>query len=439
LSFGEGSSGQGSFAEGSASESRTGSPDIGNPARGPDFDDDGFHDLAVGMPGSSVPGTGEGAGAVVVVMGSATGLTADRSQLWHQDSDDLLGAAKRHDGFGSSVIGRDVDGDTIDDVAVGVCGEDDPQGAGAVQVLYGSLTGLGSVGNQLIRQPGSVPRRHEKFGYALGAGHLDEVDVLFELIASAHDDVHGEEGAGAVTVMYGTPDGVSLELVERWTQRTAGVLGKAEPNDAYGRSLAVADVDNDDNSELAIGVQESFEGAAAAGAVAVLYGTFTGLGTDRDQLWSQDSPDVVDEAEPQDGFGNDVVLGDFDNDGFNDLGVAVAEEGFDGLDRAGAVHIVYGTAAGLDPARGQLWTRPDLGGIAATDDRFGAAITLATSTATRSSTWSSAFPAHRSRADRWRCCMGRPPVSARTRTRLSTRLPSGGRVSARPATASVRR
>jgi hypothetical protein len=65
-----------------------------------DFDGDGFDDLAIGVPEEDVGGASD-AGAVNVLFGSAAGLTAAGSQIWHQDSAGVPGAAENFDRFGN--------------------------------------------------------------------------------------------------------------------------------------------------------------------------------------------------------------------------------------------------------------------------------------------------------------------------------------------------
>ena len=65
-----------------------------------DFDDDGFVDLAVGVPGEDVEARAD-AGAVVVLYGSAAGLTGSRAQLFHQDLPQLVDRAEIGDRFGA--------------------------------------------------------------------------------------------------------------------------------------------------------------------------------------------------------------------------------------------------------------------------------------------------------------------------------------------------
>ena len=52
---------------------------------GCDYNGDGFDDLAIGVPDEDI-GAISNAGAVNVLYGSASGLTAAGDQLWHQDS-----------------------------------------------------------------------------------------------------------------------------------------------------------------------------------------------------------------------------------------------------------------------------------------------------------------------------------------------------------------
>jgi hypothetical protein len=69
------------------------------------FDNDSFADLAIGVPGESVGSIG-GAGGINVLYGSASGLTANGSQFWSQDSQGIIGVAEAEDFFGSSLSGR---------------------------------------------------------------------------------------------------------------------------------------------------------------------------------------------------------------------------------------------------------------------------------------------------------------------------------------------
>jgi hypothetical protein len=69
---------------------------------GPDFNNDGFGDLAVGAPGETVGGR-PGAGAVSVVKNDDSGFLATGSQLFYQGAAGVPGTAETGDGFGSAL------------------------------------------------------------------------------------------------------------------------------------------------------------------------------------------------------------------------------------------------------------------------------------------------------------------------------------------------
>jgi len=135
---------------------------------------------------------------------------------------------------------------------------------------------------------------------------------------------------------------------------------------------------------LAIGVDgEDLTGTNNEGAVNVIYGSpkglHKGLGLP-DQFWHQDSPGIVDTAEPFDLFGSELAVGDFNADGFDDLAIGVPFEDLGGTNE-GAVSVIYGSAFGLHENLGllnQFWTQ-DSQGITDTAeglDQFGHALTV---------------------------------------------------------------
>ena len=113
-----------------------------------DFDGDTFADLAIGVPADSDNG-GAASGAVNVLYGTASGLSANRTQLWTRDDPNVRGTADAYDYFGSSVTCADFNGDGFADLAIGVPFSD-PSGeadAGTVSVIFGSPSGLQASGS----------------------------------------------------------------------------------------------------------------------------------------------------------------------------------------------------------------------------------------------------------------------------------------------------
>ncbi|MCP4407294.1 MAG: S8 family serine peptidase, partial [Gammaproteobacteria bacterium] len=135
-----------------------------------DFNGDGFDDLAIGVPGESI-GSLSGAGAVNVIYGSSTGLKSAGDQLWHQNTVGIEGGAEAGDRLGASVSTGDFNKDGYTDLAIGVPGESigSLSGAGAVNVIYGSSTGLKSAGDQLWHQNTAGIEGGAEAGDRLGA------------------------------------------------------------------------------------------------------------------------------------------------------------------------------------------------------------------------------------------------------------------------------
>ena len=68
-----------------------------------DFNNDGFFDLAIGVPGESL-GSVAGAGVLHVLYDSVSGLTAQGNQLWHLDSPGIIGSPDSSDAFGGALV-----------------------------------------------------------------------------------------------------------------------------------------------------------------------------------------------------------------------------------------------------------------------------------------------------------------------------------------------
>jgi hypothetical protein len=353
-------------------------------------------DLAIGVPREGV-GSASQAGVVHVLFGSITGLSANGAQLWNEDSPGLLtDGVEAGDTFGGSLAAANLGKSARADLAIGIPHEDVApsaiKDAGAVLILYGSTKGPSSAGNQMWTQnsagvAGDGAEAGDGFGFSLAAADFGKSSFADLAIGVTAESLGTAKFAGAVNVLYGSTHGLSPAGDQFWSQNSPGILDQAEGavdpddiSDLFSWSLAAGNFGKGPQSDLAVGVQgENLGGKHDVGAVNVLYGTATGLGAKGNQFWNQDSPGVLDVAEPQgagatgDMFGAAVLGADFGKSGRDDLAVGVPSEDIGTITEAGAVNVLYGSAAGLTATGDQFWhqDRPGIKDVVEEDDVFG--------------------------------------------------------------------
>jgi hypothetical protein len=239
-----------------------------------------------------------------------------------------------------SDVAADFNNDGVDDLAIGVPGETvggpENEIAGAVNVLYGAGSGLSGTGGQLFAQVGGTIEFRDRFGEALAAGDFNGDGVADLAAGASGEDVGSVDDAGAVSVLYGSADGLTAAGGRLFIQ----VGSAAETQDWFGWALAAGDFNQDGFTDLAAGAPfETVSNAFAAGAVSVLYGSAGGLTTSGGRLFTQ----VAGNPEVGDQFGSTLAAGDFNQDGFVDLAAGAQGE----AGGAGAVSVLPGSATGL--------------------------------------------------------------------------------------------
>jgi hypothetical protein len=248
----------------------------------------------------------------------------------------------------------DFNGDGFEDLAVGVPYEDIAAedgtaiiDAGAVNVIYGSSTGLAAARDQFFHQDitGIRDRAEEgdRFGTVLATGDFNG-DRFTDLAIGVPQEDGSVANTGIVHVLFGSRDGLSASGSVLLSQNVVGLVDAT--NDNFGQALAAGDFDRDGRSDLAIGIPNE-DAPTDAGAVIILHGSATGF--TNIQVWDQDSLGVDEVAETGDHFGADLAAGDFNGDGRSDLAIGVAGEDFEESNTfdVGGVNILYGSDEGL--------------------------------------------------------------------------------------------
>lgn len=247
--------------------------DFGETLEVADFDNDGYDDLAIGVPGESSSFVGvsynHGHGGVNIIYGSDDGLTVVGNQYFDQDSGSIEGHAEGGDYFGTSLSHGDFNGDGYADLVVGVpdegigsedgifVGGNEKEYAGAVNVIYGSSSGLDDEDNQ-----GWDKGLTEIPGFAASKDFFGAQTVSGDFNADGYDDlaisVPGFNSAsGEVIVIYGSSDRLQATKANGAIVNTQVWGGKG--------NLSVEDVDGDGFVDLQIGNSR------------VRYGSETGL------------------------------------------------------------------------------------------------------------------------------------------------------------------
>ena len=203
------------------------------------------------------------------------------------------------------------------------------------------------------------------------------------------EDIGSLDGAGAVNVLYGSAGGL-VASSDVFFQGSNGVGGTADENDTFGRTIAQGLFNDDEFFDLAVGSPgESDGGASASGAVNILYGSAGGL---------TGGPQLQSNPETNDRFGESLAAGDFNGDDFFDLAVGVPGENIGTTGDAGAVTILFGSAAGITTAGAQTIFQGS-GGIAGSAealDQFGTSLASGLLAGDDVATWSSGCPARTS-------------------------------------------
>jgi hypothetical protein len=324
-----------------------------------DFNDDGYTDVATGVPHESTK-AGANVGGVNVLFGSASGLTAAGNEFFH--------GANAGDDFGTSLAAGNFDGSAGRDLAVGAPHASYNGAAGAGKVYWLSSNAMGLHGPHGTGD--LVPQANAHCGASLASGNFDnDPNGYADVAAGCPDGSYGLSNDGSVEIHIGSANGLG-------SASQSLTLANDQAGAAFGSAMAAANFGKDasgGSDDLAVGAPLfDVQGVSDAGEIEVFY-----FGSNPShQVFSQGSAGIFGTPEAGDILGAALTTGNFDNDGFADVAIGVPGESVGSTPGAGGMNVLYGSSGGLSATGSQFWSQGSpgiLGGVGA-EDFFGGAL-----------------------------------------------------------------
>jgi len=340
-----------------------------------DLDDDGVTDLAVGAVFDDDGGASQG--AVWILFLNADG-TVKATQKISETAGGLGAVLDPGDFFGRAVAGLgDLDGDGVEDLAVGAERDDDLADRGAVWILFLNTDGTVKASQKISPTAGGFGGTLDSLDFFGGSlaflGDLDG-DGVGDLAVGAYGDDDGGSAQGAMWILFLDTDG-TVQASQKISETVGGFGGVLDVGDSFGYSSApVGDLDGDGVTDLAVGAHHDDDGGIDQGAVWILF-----LNTDGTVKASQKISETVGgfggPLAGSDQFGVSISdVGDLDSDGVTDLAVG-ANFDDDGGSAQGAVWILFLDTDGTVQAEQKISeTTGGLTGPLDPNDAFGVSV-----------------------------------------------------------------
>jgi hypothetical protein len=307
-----------------------------------DLEIDGVTDQVVGAPLDDDGGTDRG--AVWVLFMNDDG-TVDIEQKISDSEGNFPAGLDDDDRFGSAVAGLgDLNGDTIQDIAVGAPLDDDGgTDRGAVWILFMNTDGTVQFSQKISDTEGGfsgILEDNDQFGAAVASiGDLNN-DLLPEIAVGAIGDDDDGTDRGAVWILSLTANGTVFSF-QKVSDSSGDFAGTFRDGDLFGSSVAgIGDLDADGIEDIAVGAIGDDDGGIDRGAVWVLL--MNDDSTVRfEQKISATDGNFNGGLNDNDHFGSSVAgFGDLNGDDIIDI-AAGADLDDDGGSNRGAVWLMF--------------------------------------------------------------------------------------------------
>lgn len=284
------------------------------------------------------------------------------------------------DFFGQSMTGLgDLDGDGVNDMAVGANGDDSGGiNRGAVYVLFMNADGTVKTEQKISSTEGNftgVLDDGDGFGNSLASLGDFDGDGVTELLVGASGDDDGGTDRGAAYVLFLNANG-TVRSYQKISSTAGNFAATLDDSDAFGRSAtSLGDLDADGVSDVVIGASQDDDGGTDRGAVYILHLNADGT-VKSNQKISSTSGNFTATLDDSDLFGASLTgLGDLDGDGVNDMAVGAISDN-DGGSSRGALYTLFLNADGTIKSHQKISSTE--GGFTGTlddGDQFGKSVT----------------------------------------------------------------